>query len=1066
MRPLKLTLNAFGPFAGNTVIDFEKLGSDGIYLITGDTGSGKTSIFDAISYALYGETTNDKGRNGTLMRSDFAGPSEKTFVELVFTEKGETYTVRRNPLYMRKKERGEGLTEEKPSVLLTSPSMTKPLSRNTEVLEKIVSVTGMTAGQFSRIVMLAQGKFSEFLLSPTKDKEELFRTLFDTSSYRTFQEKLLEMAKNASMEGERISAEKLAAASSVRSDETSPLALKLREMLKGGFVTDEVKAVIRQIAEEERSISAFHLAEVNRLIDLSTETAKKITAAEKRKKELAELEDIEEKIRCVKATLDEILVLSSADDEKMKNAKKLRAEETGLEKAVLPLFAELKDIEKDISVSAKRLERVEKEISESVKQRSALDIELVSLQNRLMMLSGSHERHLRALAEKTEAESRYLSMKEVLTMKRDVSVKHKETEALRRQVSLLNESAEKLKKERTALALKLDDTERRLSACSSLDVRLQVLKEKEGRLSDLKKTAFMLEEASDECRKLSEESGKLLEDMNEKNAIHMAKYTAYQAVILSLGLKDGVPCPVCGSVHHPSPCTDAHVTEEDVIDAEKTYEKVRKLFERKRADAAAANGKVQALRKHFFDSLTLTGKSSVAEAEDELKEESCRLSAIKAERKALEDEKKGIEDEMEANDEKRMKEEKSLRDKEGQLSNSEGILSQLERNLSDKLIAIGLCESEAEEETVKAECYLNECVSALKSAESDAAREDELRAETEKVKTSIGGIEKLKSGLESRKAAEAATLASLENRKDKILASLPYSSEEEVLSLISRKKAEAGKTENEIREHERARAESERKLAAYTGTRAALSESISCVPEYDIEALIRTKEETDRARAEEQSLASGSEERLHSAQRALDRIDELEKEGGEAERRYRMINELSSAANGTLAGSEKLTLETYVQARYLDRILKLANRNLSKMTDGRYRMKRSTKALKAGRSGLDISVEDRLTGKERPASSLSGGETFKASLALALGLSEEIQSRSGSVKMDALFLDEGFGTLDDESLTGAIETLSSLASTGRIIGVISHVTRLKETISKQIVVERHGNRGSTAETVC
>ena len=156
MRPLKLTVNAFGPFAGKTYIDFERLGADGIYLITGDTGSGKTSIFDAISYALYGATTNERGRNGALMRSDFASSCDKTFVELVFTEKGETYTIRRNPQYMRKKERGEGLTEEKASVLLTSPSMDKPLSKSSEVLEKIVSVTGMTADQFSRIVMLAQ----------------------------------------------------------------------------------------------------------------------------------------------------------------------------------------------------------------------------------------------------------------------------------------------------------------------------------------------------------------------------------------------------------------------------------------------------------------------------------------------------------------------------------------------------------------------------------------------------------------------------------------------------------------------------------------------------------------------------------------------------------------------------------------------------------------------------------------------------------------------------------------------------------------------------------------------
>ncbi len=1065
MRPLKLTLNAFGPFAGKTVIDFEKLGNDGIYLITGDTGSGKTSIFDAISYALYGETTNDKGRNGSLMRSDFAGPSDKTFVELVFTEKDETYTIRRNPQYMRKKERGEGLTEEKASVLLTSPSMEKPLSKSTEVIDKIVSVTGMTRDQFSRIVMLAQGKFSEFLLSPTKDKEELFRTLFDTDAYRSFQEKLLEMAKNAAREGERITSEKLSAAKAVRCDSASSLALKLNAVLKGGLVNDEVKAVISEIADEERSLSAMHNAEVNRLIILSSETDQKISAAVKRKSEVAELETLEEKIRCEKGKFDEIRELSAADTEKMDAVNKLRAEITELEKAVLPLFSELKDIDKSIGKSLKLLDRTEVEIFQAVKKRSELDDKLSYLQEEVLKLSGSHERQIHALAEKTKAEARFMSVKDVLTLKEERTEKHEESEALRKQVTALSESARKLKTEGSALVSLRDETEDKLSAYSSLDVRLQVLKEREGRLSDVKKTEVMLDAADEECNKLREESEELLSDMNEKNAIHMERYTSYQAVRLSMNLKDGFPCPVCGSIHHPSPCTDAPVTEEDVNAAWKAYEKAKKLFEKKSADASSARGNALALRKQFEAALILTGKTSVEEAEDELKEETVRLSAMKAERKVLEDEKKRIDAEIKGNDDKLRKEEKIFRDKESQLSNAEGIISQLERNLSEKLITLGLCENEAEEEAVKAENCFIECISVFERATFDAAREDELRSEIEKVKTSISENDKMKSDLESRKAAEASTLSSLETRKNRILSSLRYSSEDEVLLLISKKKEKADKTEAEVRDHERLKAESERKLAEYCGTGEVLRKNISSVPEYDIDELTREKEEADKSRGEEQRLATASAERLHSAEEALEKIDKLDREGGEAERKYRMVNELSSAANGSLAGSERLTLETFVQSRYLDRILKLANLKLSKMTDGRYRMKRSSKALRAGKSGLDISVEDRLTGKERPASSLSGGETFKASLALALGLSEEIQSRSGAVKMEALFLDEGFGTLDEQSLSGAVETLSSLASSGRIIGVISHVKRLKETIAKQIVVERHGNRGSTAEVI-
>ena len=257
----------------------------------------------------------------------------------------------------------------------------------------------------------------------------------------------------------------------------------------------------------------------------------------------------------------------------------------------------------------------------------------------------------------------------------------------------------------------------------------------------------------------------------------------------------------------------------------------------------------------------------------------------------------------------------------------------------------------------------------------------------EQAKASISENDKLKTELEKSKAREESTIASLDKRKNTIRSSLSYSSEDEVLTLIDEKKKSACSIENVISEHERVRAESERNIALLRGQCAVLSEAINSVPEYDIEALCRDKEESDRLREEEDRLAYLSDERLHSAEAALEKIEELEKEGGAAERRFRMLNELSSVAGGSLAGSERLTLETFVQARYLDRILTLANRNLSVMTDGRYRMIRSAKAQRSGKSGLDISVEDRLTGKERPASSLSGGETFKASLALALGLS-------------------------------------------------------------------------------
>ena len=1066
MRPLKLTVNAFGPFAGKTYIDFERLGGDGIYLITGDTGSGKTSIFDAISYALYGATTNERGRNGALMRSDFASSCDKTFVELVFTEKGETYTIRRNPQYMRKKERGEGLTEEKASVLLTSPSMDKPLSKSSEVLEKIVSVTGMTADQFSRIVMLAQGKFSEFLLSPTREKEELFRTLFDTSAYRTFQDKLLSMAKEASAAGERIANEKLSAARSVLCDPESPLAKELKAAIADGTVDDEVKSLISGISDEERSSSAFHRSEAKRLIDLSTKTSGMIKAAQDRKDNLTKLERHKEKMRSEEARLQEMLELSKEDGEKKKEAQSLRQEVTELDKAVLPLFGELRKTEDEIRTSRKNLEVLVSDLSSADEKGKVLAAELESISEALKTLEGSHERQLEALDEKTKAEARSRSLSEAAGVRKKLLEKHAETEELRKEAEIIIESERKLEREGEELSSRLKDTEQRLSAHSSLDVRLQILREKEVKLRGLKQTEEELVTSEVRCRKLLDEVKELLEDVNGKNAIHMAAYTSYQSVRLALNLKDGVPCPVCGSLHHPDPCTDDHVSEDDVKAAEAALSKAKALYEERSAVAAAARGKTEALRRQYEVLLAETGRSSVAEADSDFRKESAELSAMKAERKALEDEKKAIEKAIERNSDKLRAAGLKLRDKVSEVSKAEGFLSQLESNLRSKLDSLGLDESSLGEEADKAGIHYKECVSKLERANGDVQKEKQLRSGMEQAKASISENDKLKTELEKSKAREESTIASLDKRKNTIRSSLSYSSEDEVLTLIDEKKKSACSIENVISEHERVRAESERNIALLRGQCAVLSEAISSVPEYDIEALYRDKEESDRLREEEDRLASLSDERLHSAEAALEKIEELEKEGGAAERRFRMLNELSSVAGGSLAGSERLTLETFVQARYLDRILTLANRNLSVMTDGRYRMIRSAKAQRSGKSGLDISVEDRLTGKERPASSLSGGETFKASLALALGLSEEIQSRSGAVKMDALFLDEGFGTLDEASLSSALETLSTLATTGRIIGVISHVKRLKETISKQIVVERHGNRGSTAEVVC
>ena len=920
MRPLKLTLSAFGPYAGKTDFDFDKLGTGGLYLITGDTGAGKTTIFDAITYALYGDPSGNN-REVSMFRSKYADLETPTFVKLTFKYKDNEYTVKRNPEYERASQRGSGVTKQTAGVELTLPDG-KVLTKTKEVDTAIKNIMGIDKNQFCQIAMIAQGDFLKLLLAPTKDRIEIFRHIFKTKLYSDLQNKLKQEASSLDNNCLHIRQSITQYIAGINCDESSLHCVQVSKAKNNELPIDECISLLENLladdsqSEEKTAEKILNIEKQADKIKLNIQQGENISRA---KLLLEQTKALLEKLSSEKITL------AAALDEENKKSVEIEklTKDSATISAQLPEYDELSQKQ---TAFAKNISLIEQNNLTLNKTKTDID----TLKSQIESLSTEAKTLEKCGEQKIVLENNILSLNDRLS-----------------KLQQLLQSMETLKK----------NHEEHKKA-------VQIYKEKQANVDSL--------------------------DASYKEGHKL--YLDAQAGILAESLKENMPCPVCGSLSHPKKASKpVDVPTKEELDAlQNRLSAANKEVEMASQAAGKLNGAINEKMEATLTSIKeLLGDINMNSATDIAKE---NISELQTKIKSI---------------------------------NSE--IEQLRKNISRK-------------------------DSIEKILPQSTKRLEELQDSINNISNTVTSYTSDNKAIEER----------IESLKSKLL----FSSKLEADAKIKSNNDTVLKIQKAIELATKRLNECNEKLASTTATKAELSKQLDGKEEINLEnekiKLNELEGNIRRLRAYKEEIHS----RIVNNQSNYKNIKLKSDELIEAEKKYTIVKSLSDTANGNITGKDKIMLETYIQMHYFDRIISRANARLVIMTGGQYDLvRRKEAASKMGQSGLDLDVIDHYNGTERSVKSLSGGESFKASLALALGLSDEIQSSAGGIQLDTMFIDEGFGSLDEDSLSQAMNALASLASSNKLIGIISHVGELKQKIDKQIVVKKDKTGGSRAEII-
>ena len=919
MRPLKLTISAFGPYAGKMELDFENLGSSGLYLITGDTGAGKTTIFDAISFALFGEASGGNREPG-MLRSKYAGDKTPTEVELTFLYAGKEYTVTRNPEYMRPKGRGEGMTKQAADARLVYPDghvVTKLKDVNIAIKE----ILGLDRDQFGQVAMIAQGDFLKLLLADTRERQKIFRNIFHTNLYVELQERLSKQANAVKYQWEDVRKSIRQYVEAILCQENSAYADQVQQAKAETLPVEEVLTLLENILEEDQHFQ----------------------------------KDLEQSLQNTETELEEVVALMSLGEnyQKIKNQLvKQEAEEESAKALLQQRQAELEDQQEKSPL----MEQLTKEITAMELTLSEYD-RLEQLQKNLA--ASQRQKTQAALDTDAAITERAALSEEIAALKEE-----------RKNLENVDAEKEKLLRRKQEQLQQMEKLQELISAIHKFQTQQETWKTHQ----QLYLTA-------------SEKSDVLMREYDARNRAFLDE----QAGIMAARLEENTPCPVCGSLHHPQPAAMAESapTEEEVKKARKAYEKAAKDTEKASAAAAREKGKV-----------TTQEESLLKKMEKLLNLQDIQAAEIAA-----------------------------------------------QNQVSERLVSIGEMEAQ------------------IKQIEASQNRRDILDSRIPQKETMLTAAEEKLTAAREASATASAAIRSLTEQLSSLREKLIFETKSAAVSKKNALELEQNMLQNALQKALENQAAAKDKLTAVSASVIQLKKQLEDTTAIDMDALSQKKAALTAQKAECLKEQKAIHNRLTTNRSCGKSIRKKSTELAALEEKQKWMRALSDTANGSVKGKERIMLETYIQTTYFDRIVARANVRLMKMTGGQYDLKRrKTAENMRSQSGLELDVIDHYNGTERSVKTLSGGESFQASLALALGLSDEVQMSTG-IQLDTLFVDEGFGSLDPESLNQAYHTLAGLTEGNRLVGIISHVAELKERIDKQIVVTKEKCGGSNAHIV-
>ena len=1025
MKPISLTIEAFGPYRDSVTLDFSALQDHSMFLISGPTGAGKTSILDAMVYALYGEPSGEV-RKTDAIRSDFAEPQRMTRVDFSFAIGEAQYRVERLPKQWVAKKRGTGMREQNASATVyeMKDGEWKVIATSAAAIRDTVQrIIGFRKDQFLQVVLLPQGEFRKLLVASTSEREELLHTLFRTELYRKLQDALKAAYDDAKAGIEANLTKQATLIQSIPHDEDTPVltAQHVRELLANREShRDELVVQRDEAVTEVEQFNALRKewAVYNQAQQSLVEATSKLDLVKAREGERSSLQ---EKVQFLTSLTPSYELYKEFSDKQ----------------------AVLKTLEKALSDAKKGVEIASQHESKCTEAHEVLASQAETIQAKRTTLA-----QLKQQSEKFDELA--LLNQELITLKGNLETQDREKSdaALQAQHKLVADLEIALVEERKqfqANSKALESIPHIQEQLSQLQRYAELLVQKEKIQNDI--------DAKDRSLAAIDESVKISKVQLERLEHLMAEGRAFELVHLVV---DDEPCPVCGSTEHPQLASkpELYPTKEEI-------EAARALRDKELQKQASEIGQKETLviRLHELDtevkdqvskltsSIDSFAESTFDSIQQDLLSQMDRLTALRSDTEQLS---------------------KTIATNEDALSEAKEKLAKLETD--HKVLLESLHDLELRISSVHAKIDalskilpttdLDAWHKQIESLETDINAYDEqvtvcktnLEAAREQLNAKRGRLETLSAQVQE----EANNLDVTYKEYTKSLQSTSLSEDDFIEALDDYKALDTFRTELHALD------EAFNKAQAVYDAALKVAKSI-------VEPSATVSDEVYDAAVERRdtlvgNLAAWDKETKH-IETTLASLEELDLAMGEARNEVEFLGRLNDLANGGEQGFKNVTFERYVLGAILDEVVYAANLRLQKMSRSRYSLERSDYTGGGrGKQGLDLAVMDAFTGQSRPANTLSGGETFLASMALALGLADVIQSYAGGIHMDTMFIDEGFGTLDPDTLELAMETLVQLQSSGRLIGMISHVPELKTRIPAHLEVTR-GDDGSTAKFV-
>lgn len=1051
MRPTHLTLQAFGSYGERTEISFERTNQN-LFLITGDTGAGKSTIFDAIVFALYGEagsTANKK--DGVVLQSQYVDYAQEPFVELVFSEGNGSdrriYTVRRVPRHLKRITRGAakgtGTREITGSVTLTMPDGSDYPAKEADA--KLEEIVGLTKHQFMQVAMIAQGEFMELLRAKSDAKKLIFRKLFHTELYAQVTEELANRRREKERELAivRTMVQTAVARVSVPRDyERAELLSQQKERVLFGELS-----TMEAFLEDLRLLCSClkkHCQEIKNECEAVVERRDQVKAiaveAEHIEKLYVQLHQAEKELQMCESEKDKMQALAEL-------TRKLPAVWT-----LQSMYQRMEDARTQLAETKKEQHRLQAALPKYLEQEQAaagaekLQKEQLDIWNEKLGQTAAQVEKAQELFERIARE--------------------KQKQAERKQV--LEKAEQREKRAQNAQLQQEEQTglwKTQMEALQTVDKRQALWEQKHTEAEELLVDWRELGALRNEMRilqksgmELQERYAKVRQEYQAKHAYSEQVRQAFldaQAGFLAQQLVEGEPCPVCGSKSHPAPCQiqpDLRTLSRDAVDqARAEAEKLQAEQEQLAGEAREAAVQWQEKKKVFADMgqrflQRIKRNISVASEQPSFAEMQGLLDAWNRE--------------LQTEGERIRAGQEQLKKLQASLTQAETRKRQLQEELEQaqqevKNAAAAFEGSRAALESLQTSSDFPDAASAsrvlAKAKAQKEAQEERYRAAKQAAENAMQQRRKAEALLQRYETDLPVQQRQLQERRAQ------YESELSERKLSEAEwKALARIYRREQEEPFRAQIDAyTRRYAAAEKLAAATKEAIGEKPQPDMEVIRAQMEEAERQLQNVQKRQEQAQQLHRENTAALSELSPKLTKRQQLVEEHARLDTLYRMASGNVSGA-RMDLETYVQRYYLEKILQSANRRFYEMSAGQFelRMYELEKAGEGKNRGLDLMVYSNVTGKEREVRTLSGGESFMAALSLALGMADQIQESSSAIRLDMMFIDEGFGSLDEHSRSQAVRVLQKMAGGSRLIGIISHVTELKQEIEDQLIVRK------------